>query len=209
MESVSKVLSSRKRLIIIITVIVAVVALGLSFIQPLKYSAEVRLLVTQRSSFNLDPYTAIRSTELISEHLARLVSTSSFLDRILESGYKIDKDYFAVKTEQGRRRLWSRTIDASAGRGTGLLNITAYHPKKDQAMTIVAAVSFLLSTQGGEYVGRDINIRLVDAPLVSRFPVVSNILLNGLGGLCLGLVIGSGWVWVEHRKRKHHGHIIG
>lgn len=211
MESITKVLSFRRKFIILFGIGVALLAGILSFTQPLKYSASIRLLITQKAAFTLDPYTAIRSTELLGENLAQLIKTSSFLDRVLQSGHKIDAGYFRISdnlSERQRRKLWTQTIDAVQVRGTGILEITAYHPRSDEALKLVAASAFLLSTQGSEYVGRDINVRLVDAPLASRFPVKPNIPLNmAIGGL-VGLLAGSGWVWIGHRRKRHHGKIF-
>ncbi|MDO8505291.1 MAG: Wzz/FepE/Etk N-terminal domain-containing protein [bacterium] len=208
MEQLHKVLTSRRKFIILFAIGTAVLSGILSFTQPLRYSATIRLLITQKAAFTLDPYTAIRSTELLGENLAQLISTSSFLDRVLQSGYKIDAGYFRIsddRTERQRRKRWTQTIDAAQVRGTGILEITAYHPISDEALKIVAASAFLLSSQGSEYVGRDITVRLVDAPLASRFPVKPNIPLNMAVGGLVGALVGSGWVWAGHRRKRHHG----
>lgn len=212
MESISQVLKSRRQFIIFFAIGTALLAGILSFTQPLKYSASVRLLIIQKAAYTLDPYTAIRSTELLGENLAQLISTSSFLERVLQSGYKIDSGYFRLSdklSERQRRKLWTQTIEAAQVRGSGLLEITAYHPKRAEAVKLVSAAAFLLSSQGSEYVGRDINVRLVDAPLLSRFPVRPNVLLNIIAGGLVGFLVGSGWVWVTHRRRRHHGQLLG
>lgn len=207
MEQIRNILRPRRKFIIVCIVVTAVIAGLLSLTQPLKYSAAVRLLITQRATFTLDPYTAIRSSELIAENLAQLTQTSSFFERVLQSGYKINAQYFSG-TEQRRRRLWEKTVNADSVRGTGLLKITAYHPDRSEAVKIVSAMSLLLSTQGSEYIGRDLIVRLVDAPLPSRFPVKPNIPLNMLAGGMLGFLLGSGRVWIEHRRKRHHGALI-
>lgn len=207
MESLFHVLKPRRIFVVITAVVVALLAVALSFTQPLKYSASIRLQITQRAAFTLDPYTAIRSTELIGENLAQLIGTSSFLDRVLQTGYKIDQRYFAL-TETRRRKLWAKTAEAQQVRGKGFLDVSVFHPNREEALKIVAAISFLVSTQGSDYVGRDIVVRLVDAPLASRFPVRPNIPANALTGALFGTVLGSGWVWVEHRRQRHHGHLV-
>lgn len=207
MESIVNVLRSRYKFIVIFAISAAVLAGLLSFTRPLCYSASVRLLITQQSSFTLDPYTALRSTELVGENLVQIVSTSSFLARLLETGYQIDDKYFAL-IEQKRRNLWEDTIKARMISGTGLFTVTAFHPSKQEAIKIVSATAFLLSTQGSEYVGRNITVRLVDPPLASRFPAKPNFALNILTGGALGLLAGSGIAWVDHRKKKHGGHLM-
>lgn len=207
MESLLSVLQPKRRFIVLTAVVVALLTVALSFTQPLRYSASIRLQITQRAAFTLDPYTAIRSTELIGENLAQLISTSSFLDRVLQTGYKIDQRYFAL-SETRRRKLWARTAEAHQVRGKGFLDVAVFHPNREEALKIVAAISFLVSTQGSDYVGRDIVVRLVDAPLASRFPVRPNLPANALVGAVLGAVLSSGWVWIEHRRRRHHGHLV-
>lgn len=201
MESVLHILKPRRRFIVIFAIAVGVLAILLSLLQPLKYSATVRLLITQKAAFTLDPYTAIRSTELIAENLGQVIGTSSFLDRVLESGYKVDANYFKRSSETRRRALWKNTVSTSIARGTGLLNISVYHPSKEEAKRTVSAIAFLLSTQGSDYIGREITVRLVDAPLTSNFPVRPNLPLNFVTGIFVGAVLAAGWVWVDHRRR--------
>lgn len=208
MESIAKVLKPRKKFIVLFAAVTAVAAGLFSLVAPLKYSASVRLLITQRAAFTLDPYTALRSTELIGENLAQVVETSTFLSRVLESGYKIDDQYFGKGSEARRRKLWGSTVDASIARGTGLLQVSAFHPDRKEAEKIVSAIAFLLSTQGSEYIGGEITVRLVDPPLLSRFPVKPNIPLNVVVGALVGAILASAWVWVAHRKKRHHGEIF-
>jgi len=204
MESLVSILGRRKKLIIGIAIVGAVLTgAGAYVLEPLKYSATVRLLITQRASFTLDPYTAVRSTELIGQNLAQLVQTSSFLDRVLLTGYGVNQQYFALP-ERDRRKLWTKTIEAAQGRGTGLLEITAYHPNTEEAKKIATATAFILSTQGSEYIGRDINVRLVDPPLVSRYPVKPNLPLDILTGAFVGAVVASLGVLMKHSRRRQH-----
>lgn len=207
MEALASVLTPKWRTIASGAIIVAILAAGISFARPLKYSAAVSLLITQKEAFTLDPYTALRSSELVGENLAQLIVTSSFLDRVLQTGYNVERGYFDVD-EQARRRLWKKTIEASQKRGTGILRVSAYHPDRAEALKIVAASAFLLSTQGSEYVGRDLTVRLIEAPLSSRIPVRPNIPLRAASGAVSGAAVAAGWVWVDHRRKKHHGKLI-
>ena len=207
MEKIATVIKPKWKLIAAAAIVAALAAGAVSFVQPLSYSASVGLLITQKESFTLDPYTALRSSELVGENLAQLIVTSSFLERVLETGYNIDRSYFDV-AEQRRRRLWQKTIAANQKRGTGILRIVAYHPDRGEALKIAAASAFLLSTQGGDYVGRDLTVRLIEAPLASRFPVRPNLVARAILGLIAGAAAASLWVWVDHRNKKHHGNII-
>lgn len=207
MESYHAIYRGQFKRVLITTVIVGLLAGGLTFLRPLKYSAVTRLLLTQRAAFTLDPYTAIRSVELIGGNLADIVATSSFFEKILKTGYNIDQNYFPVNELQ-RRKAWLKTVEAYVIRGTGLLEIKIYHPDKEQASQIANAVVFLLNREGSDYMGRDIGIRLVDSPLVSKYPVKPSVPLNILAGLVLGFLLGHCWGYYHHRQRKHHGNLI-
>lgn len=204
MDSYRYLLRHKRSVILLVGLAIGVLAGAATLFLPLSYRATLRLLITQRAAFTLDPYTAIRSTELIGDNLAHIVQTSTFFEKSLTSGYNIDTSYF-TKDEIKRRHQWERTADANMVRGTGILEVNVYHPNRDQAVQIASAVAFLLSREGGDYVGRDIQIRLVDAPLTSRFPVRPNIFGNMFSGFLGGIVVSAGYIILDHRKRRHSG----
>ena len=88
--------------------------------------------------------------------------------------------------ERVKRKRWERSIRPSVVFGTGVLHISAYSPSSTQAMLLSGAVAETLVEKGWEYVGGDVNIKLVNAPVVTRFPVRPNILLNTLLGFLVG-----------------------
>lgn len=207
MESYSVIYRGKAVKIIILSLVVALLAGGITFLFPLQYSATARLLITQRAAFTLDPYTAIRSVELIGDNLAQIISTSSFYEKVIKSGYNIDENYFK-KDETARRKQWSKMIEAGMQRGTGILEIKAYHTSSDQAAQIASAIVFVLNREGSDYMGRDIGIRLVDTPIVSQFPVKPFVPLNITAGFLLGLLLTHLWYYMRHRKLRHHGHMV-
>ena len=181
-----------------------IIAAGLSFIEPLKYSTEIRFLVIQKSILGLDPYTAIKSSERVAINLSEIILTTSFFNKVLESDYNIDDAYFS-QDEQKRRKQWSRMISANVEGGTGMLTILVYHPDRNQCLEIAQAASAVLVSQAKEYVGGDVQIKLVDDPLASSFPVKPNIPLNAFFGFALGLVLGFIYVVWRHRPSQTYG----
>jgi capsular polysaccharide biosynthesis protein len=182
-----------------------VLALVISFIQPLKYSSTVRLLVLQDVGSSVDAYTASRSEERIAENLSTIVYTTTFFDEVMTSGFSIDGQYFPTQDAK-RRREWSHTVDATVARGSGLLTITAYHRDVVQAEQLARAVSYVLTQKVGEYTsGDNVQVKLIDAPLNSRWPVRPNIPANAVSGFVLGGLIGAGFVLMgfENHRRKH------
>lgn len=202
MDSYRYLLRHKRSLIILIGGAAALLTGAATLFMPLSYRATLRLLITQRAAFTLDPYTAIRSTELIGDNLAQIIKTSTFFDKTLKAGYNIDESYYP-KDEIKRRKKWEQTADATMIRGTGILSVDVYNPNRDQAVQTASAIAFLLAREGGDYVGRDIQIRLVDAPVTSRFPVRPNIFTTMLAGFFGGIIVATAGVIQGHRRRKN------
>ena len=182
-----------------------VLSLVISFVQPLRYASTARLLILQNIGTQVDAYTASRSEERIAENLSTIIYTSTFFDQVMESGFDIDEDVFPFDDVR-RRRVWRKTVSATVSRGSGLLSISAYHQDIKQAEQIVRAVAFVLTNRVGEFTsGGNVQVRLIDAPLNSRWPVKPNVLANMLSGFFLAGFVGIGYVLLQsERLRKRH-----
>ena len=177
--------------VLLVAVLAALLATLLSFTRSLEYSSTVRLLIIQRSSLGLDPYTAIRSAESISNNLASVIYTTSFFEKAMATGFNIDQSIFS-KNETTKRKQWRRMVVTEVSRGTGLLTVTVYHKDRNQAEQIAYAIGTVLQQEGWTYVGGgDLQIKIVDTPLTSRFPVRPNIPVNAFGGFVLN---GRNWI---------------
>ncbi len=181
-----------------------VLAVLLSLLRPLEHSSSTRILITQELGV-VDAYTASRSAERIADDLSSIVYTSTFFDKVMDSGYPINADYFATDATR-RRKQWEETLSASVVRSSGLLAIKAYHKDVNQAEQIVRAVAFVLTTQGWTYTsGGNITVQVVDDPLNSRYPVRPNIPVNAVSGLFLGMISGTAYIFIQaERLRKRH-----
>lgn len=182
-----------------------VLALIISFVQPLKYSSTARMLILQDVGSGVDAYTASRSEERIADNLSTLVYTSTFFDQVMDAGFSIDESIFPDDPSK-QRKVWGRTVKATVARGSGLLSITAYHRDVDQAEQLVRAIAFVLTDRVGEYTsGGDVSVRLVDEPLNSNWPVKPNVLANILSGFVLGGFVGIAFTLLQtERIRRRH-----
>jgi len=182
-----------------------VLALIISFVQPLKYSSTARMLILQDVGSGVDAYTASRSEERIADNLSTLVYTSTFFDQVMDAGFSIDESIFPDDPSK-QRKVWGRTVKATVARGSGLLSITAYHRDVDQAEQLVRAIAFVLTDRVGEYTsGGDVSVRLVDEPLNSNWPVKPNVLVNILSGFVLGGFVGIAFTLLQtERIRRRH-----
>jgi capsular polysaccharide biosynthesis protein len=170
-----------------------------SLVFPLEYSSSMRLLIIQKQLAETDPYTAIKGAERTSDNLAQIIYTTSFYDKVMAAKFNIDKGYFKAD-ERKRRDQWSKMIETSVTRESGLLVITVYHKDPEQATQIARAVAFVLTTEGWQYVGGDLQVKLVDDPLQSRWPTRPNLPGNAVTGFVLGTVLGAALVLRERKK---------
>ncbi len=193
------------RTILLFACVGLVLALVISFFQPLKYSSTVRLMVLQDVGSSVDAYTASRSEERIAENLSTILYTTTFFNEVIASGYSIDPSSFH-KEDYKKRQDWMKTVSATVSRGSGIMTISAYHQDVIQAEQIVKAVATVLMEQVQVYTsGGNVEVRLIDDPLNSRWPVKPNILANIFSGFVLGGLMGIGYIWLQsERIRRRH-----
>lgn len=185
-----------------------ILALLISFIQPLRYSSTVRLLVLQDSGPSTDAFTASRSEELIAEKLSTIIFTTTFFNQVMNAGFDINRGQFP-DDDFDRRKEWEDTLDATVSRGRGILTIDAFHTNVDQAEQIALAVGSVLSQQANEYTsGGNVDVRMIDAPLNSRWPVKPNILVNGFSGLILGGLAGTTYILFRAQKVQERHRLV-
>ncbi|MFH1047773.1 MAG: Wzz/FepE/Etk N-terminal domain-containing protein [Patescibacteria group bacterium] len=204
MNETSYITTMRKgwKRIALFAVVSALFAAGVSFAFPLKYSSSMRLLIIQQQLSSSDPYTAIKASERIADNLAQILYTTSFYDKVMAAKFNVDEGVFGTD-EIKKRKRWQDTIATQVVRGSGMLDVTVYHVDPDQAEQISQAIAFVLTTEGSIYVGGgDLEVRLVDDPLVSRWPVRPNIPANALAGLVLGGIAGAGYVIMVAERRR-------
>jgi len=203
---IAQLLERHWKTIAVSAVLVMVAAAALSFVRPLEYSSTMRLLIIQKAGVNLDPYTAIRSAERIADNLSQVIYTTVFYDKVNSAGFSIDRSYFDP-IESKRRQQWSDMVSTQVTHETGFLQISVYHKDKDQASEIARAIAFVLTTEGNQFIGgRDLEIRLVDAPLQSRWPVRPNVPLNAFLGAVIGVILSSLYLVVGEARRHRHRH---
>jgi len=197
-ETYLKSLKIRKKTVIWITIITVVLALILSLVQPLEYRASGQLLVIQKQTGGFDAYTRAKSAEKIANDLAEIIYTSSFMDNVLASGFNINQQRFSSR-EDKKRKQWKNKIDVLVAPNSGLIKLNVYDKDKGQAAQIAQGIIFVLTTKSEQYHGggKEIEIKTVDSPIVSNYPVRPNILVNVILGLVLGLFLSGIYVYLK------------
>ncbi len=188
----------RWTILVLITLIFVILSLILTLAQPFRYVSQVKILVIQRSAVAIDAYSASKSAERIGGNLAQVIYSSSFFNKVLNSGFDIDNSYFP-KEEDKRREVWRRMIDSKVPTGTTLLDVSVYHPQREQATIIAQAIAYVLPRDLVEYIGiSDVELKVLDAPLTSEHPVKPNFVLNLFLGLLVGIFVAISYLIVTY-----------
>ncbi len=178
----------RWKVLLLAGVLIGLVAGLLTLAFPLKYRSDAQVLIISKSRFGVDPYTVVKSAERVGENIIQIMQTSDFYQKVREqNGHDINWSSFDSLGERDRRKLWNKTISPSVVYGTGVLNVSAYHRDKSQAQKIAGASIDALVAKGWEYVGGDVTIKIVNEPIVTKWPVRPNILLNIILGFIVGI----------------------
>jgi len=175
---------------VIIVLIVMAISLITSFLREPLYRAKASILVSQKATFNLDMYQASQSAERLAVLLAKVIKSSSFEKDVLNSGFPIDKAYFPTK-EKDLRKEWANMVDSRVTTDTSIIEINVYHPSRKEARKIANAIIYVFSDKGKKYynLGDQVNVLVIDTPLVSERPVKPALLLNLVLSFFVGLVI--------------------
>jgi len=192
------------RAIIIIVLIVMAISLIFSFFQEPRYRAKSSILVSQKANFNLDMYQASQSAERLAVLLAKVIKSSAFQKDVLNSGFPIDKAYFPIK-EKDLRKEWANMVDSRVTTDTSIIEISVYHPSEKEARKIANAIIYVFSDKGKKYynLGDQVNILVIDTPLVSERPVKPNLLLNTILSFFVGLVVSAIYIaWNMGKPEK-------
>ncbi len=180
----------------------AAVGIGASALFPRQYSADSQLLIITQDRYGVDPYTQAKAAERVGENLAQIMSTADFYNKVMESSFTFNREAWKnMPTERERRKQWQKDVQASVVYGTSLMRVTSYAATQEEAVSLNSAVTQTVTLRGWEYVGGDVVIKTVSAPLSSRWYARPNFAVNGALGFVIGNLLASLWIL---RYRKHH-----
>ena len=186
----TKIIRKKYKAILLGALAFLAAALIVTFVQPLKYRAQAKVLIVQQFEKNSDPYNASKMNEYLGGLLAEVVSSESFFNQAVKPGNNIDLDYFSGSRQQQLSR-WAKTAQAKSLFDSGIIISSAYHPNKDQAAKIAQATIYTLKTTNSFYHSLpNVDVRIIDSPSVSLLPVKPNIILNAVLAVLLGVIFG-------------------
>jgi capsular polysaccharide biosynthesis protein len=187
----------KKQTIISLLIVFLAVAVIFSAAMPFKYGSELKLLTVHSFKENTDPYIASKSNEYLSNLLSKIVYSGSFFAKVKDSGFNIDKNYFQG-SEKKQMKKWLKTVKAKGLADTGMISISVYHPDRAQAEEIARAVAYTLQTTHSQYhgFGNSVEIKIIDEPLTSNYPVQPNLPLNFALAVAFALVFAASYIYL-------------
>ncbi len=178
-------------------VLVAVfLSLIVSVATPIRYRSTAELLVVQRGIFSRDPFVASRSTEYLSQVLAEVVGSRSFLESVRQTNPEV---LAGLPEEPNReKRAWNKRVKAHVVRDTGVLKLSAYDRSRDRASALADTVVITLLAKSNDYHGEGdaVSIRVLESPLTTRYPASPNIARNVVVALVAGLLAALGFLYL-------------
>ncbi|MFH1744791.1 MAG: hypothetical protein ABH881_01335 [bacterium] len=197
-----KLITEKKQTILSVVIVFLSLSIVLTVIQPFKYATETRLMIVQNFVEGVDPYAMAKSNEYLGEILTRIIPSNSFYNEVMDSGYSINKNYFSGDIKKQMKK-WDETVESKAINDTGIIEIAVYHKDKYQAEQIVQGINYTLKTKHGNYHSSNnrLDVKILDQPTTSDFPVKPNVILNLSLGAIFGLIIGLCYIYLYPEKK--------
>jgi len=185
--------------VIFFVLICFVISGVVSIIQTPKYRANLKTLVVSEGQF-ADPYAAGRTTSYVTNILAKVIHSTSFINQAVNAGFEVKDDFGSDNDE--RLKAWKKTVIVNADPETGIIAIEVLANEKKQAQAIAEAIAHTLATQHLAYHGSgSITLKIIDNPTVSNRLAQPDIPSNISFGLLAGFLIGLTFVIIFPRQR--------
>lgn len=189
-ETIKKVYQ-KKWLIFWLTILGAIVLFDLAVIQTPEYRAVSKVLVIQKQMANQDIYAISKSAQYLTQVLKEGIYSDSFLEKVFDSSSGVDRTDFSLDLKE-RRKEWKRDIQVTILQDLGAMEIKVFYPDRDKTEKISQAIMTILKENHQFYHGGgdNVEVRILDNPLVSKNPARPNLWLNAAVGATIGLIIG-------------------
>jgi len=197
-------MSKKKQTFVSVFIIFVLIAILITALMPFKYGSSLRLLTVHSFKETTDPYMVSKSSERLSSLLAKLVYSNSFFEKIKESGFNIDKAYFG-DTEKKQMEEWEKTVKSKSIGDTGIIAIDIYHTDRNQTEEIAKAIVFILKKDHDLYhgFGKNLEIKVIDKPITSNFPVKPNIVLNLTLAIIFSIIFSLSYIYLFPEEDKN------
>lgn len=203
-----KIIYQRKWLIFWLTVLGAVLVFDLVVIQAPQYKASFKILVIQKQLAGQDIYSISKSAQYLSKILREGIYSDSFFEKVLWSPYQVEAADFPVQLKE-RREQWEKSVKVKIVRDLGIMEIDVLYPDKEKAGQITQAIADILEENHRLYHGggQNVEIKVLDEPLVNQKPVSFHLWLGSILGGLVGFL--TGLAWILRKKSKEISSLDG
>ena len=99
----------RRQTVVKIVLLALLLVLAVTFVQPLKYRASSKLLLTQDSMAGTDAYSISKSNQFLTNTLAQVVYSNSFFEQVMASGFNIEAGQFS-DNQNKKMKQWNKML---------------------------------------------------------------------------------------------------
>jgi capsular polysaccharide biosynthesis protein len=179
---------------ITILLFIAVTFLVSSVITP-KFKSETSILILQKN-IDINAYQASKSSEFAGEIMTKIISSSDFMNGVLEKIGKTPRSLGDNPEDQIKN--WNDSIRVSSVLNTGIIKITVLEKNQIENKKLTEAIISELQDNGVKYHGNEnITLKKISGPVYFEKQAYPNIWLNILVAAVAGLFFSIGWVFVS------------
>ena len=190
----------RKWLLFWLMLFGAVLAFDLSLLQEPQYKASSKVLIVQKQTQGQDIYTISKSAQYLTKILKQGVYSDIFFNQVLTSSDKITSEDFASTPKQ-RRQDWKKDVQIRILQDLGVMEINVFNanPEKITDINEIITNNLVANHQFYHGAGENVEVKILDSPLVSQKPVKPILWLNTIIGAIIGFLFGLA---LALRKKK-------
>jgi len=197
-----KIIYQRKWLVFWITVLGAVLAFDLAVFQTPEYKAVSKVLVVQKQTAGQDIYSVSKSAQYLCRVLKEGIYSDSFFEKVISLSGQVNQSDFSLGLKE-RRKQWEKAVKVKIIRDLGVIEVGVFYPEKEKAEQINLAIDNVLEKNHQFYhgSGQNVELRILDKPLVSEKPVTLNLWAVTILGALVGFFLSS--VFVLRKRLKY------
>ncbi|PID52772.1 MAG: hypothetical protein CR972_00245 [Candidatus Moraniibacteriota bacterium] len=182
--------------ILIAMIAIATVLFFISAFMTSKYHAEIKVLIVQKNYvIEEDFYNSNRMSNYVGKVFSRVIYTDAFLNQVLQSPLNIRKTFSMDSRE--RKKEWGEMVSVDRLGDVGIVRVSVFDVEEDVAVNTAKAIAWAMSKKKNEYFSdaENLDIRIIDEPIVHDIKTRPNIYVNTIFGLLIGLVGSIGYIF--------------
>lgn len=156
------------------------------------------LIVQDQKTGPQDFFSLSKSVEYNGKVMGEAVYSELFIDELVKTE-KVNAEFLPFN-KKDRLKEWSKMVNVGRDSQLGLITITIFNNKKNEALGISEGIIQVLAQKSYLFrgSGQDIDFRVISGPILEENPSIEQLLMAILGGLIFGMFITL--IWNYYRK---------